>query len=65
MQSIWNKRAAKKAKEFKPKGKTFIATPKKRAVDVARLERSGAYYDFGFVRRLNQRQKRKRYRQAH
>jgi len=74
MQSIQQKRIAKRMKELQPKGKTLIGIDAVRvAIHTNELApkdfsglyyRAGKYFDHQHKLRLNQRQKRKRAKQA-
>lgn len=64
MKAIYERAMARRAKNFKPRGETFIATEKVRAKDIAILDRDNAKYDHGHVLRRNQRQRRKKWRQS-
>lgn len=76
MQSVVEKRNAKRLKEYEPKGKTLVGEVKKIVPHVNSILAYkndtnpnkrisyGFLLDHDFVKRLNQRQKRKRIRQA-
>lgn len=64
MKAVHAKRGEKIAKAHKPKIKPFFSTPEIRAKDVAIYQDCGQFYDFKHAISLNQRQKRKRWRQS-